>query len=197
MNTTNSGNQNEWAKLFPFARPSSKPIVIIMMGLSGSGKTSVSQFLANHFKAVWVSSDIERQKLFKGHKDIYSQAANRQVFAHMGALAKQLIKAGYPVILDSCALKKSERDQFRQIAKDTGCCCRLIHCRASPNVLKHRINHRLMTENNASEATLDLVNSQQYWLESPEVSEQQQLITLDTTQKDWSDFLIKSFHDLY
>ena len=182
MNTIDIEN---WLQQQPYDCRPSYPCLFILMGLSGSGKTTASRFLAKRYNAAWISSDIERQQQYAGRTDMYSPAVTRELFGYMASLASPLLRANYPVIIDSCALKLEERDWFRRTADNNHCPVILIYCQACEETLKARINLRLQTENNSSQAQPELVDSQKNWIELPSTKESLSLININTGQGEW------------
>ena len=162
------------------------------MGLSGSGKSSVSRYLVETFNAAWISSDTERQRKYAKRDDKYSPAVTQELFEYMSVLADQLLHAKYPVIIDSCAFKLKERKQFRHAAQRNNCPVVLLYCHAPKDILMQRIQNRLQAENDDSEASPELVELQMQWLEPPCDSEKPVLINIDTHHKDWKNTLRKA-----
>ena len=177
----------------------STPFVIIMCGLSGSGKSTVSRFLAQHYQAAWIRSDIERKWLFgltarqssqSLHEDIYSREATQQTFQRMLSLTQQLLNKHYPVIVDSCALKACERDLFRGTGQQYNIPAITLFCEASRDTLIKRIHARQKKNSDPSEASPDLIHQQQSWLEMPSAIETKALIKLDTESRHWRKTLL-------
>ena len=182
----------QWLQQLTYECSPSTPALFILMGLSGSGKSSVSRYLIEQLNAAWINSDTERLKRYAERDDKYSPAATVQLFQYMAALADQLLKAGYPVIIDSCALKLKERELFRQSAKKNHCPDILLYCHAPEDILKQRIQNRLLAKNDPSQAQPELVELQKRWLEPPSTSETHNLININTHRNDWQSALKKA-----
>ena len=180
-----------WLQQSPYNCQPSSPCLFILMGLSGSGKSSVGRFLADQFNAALFCSDTERQRRYAGLEDQYSSVVTRQLFTVMASMTKQLLYEDYPVVIDSCALRKAERDLFRQAAQGSKCPVILLLCQAPDKTLKLRIEHRLQTGRDPSKAWPELVDLQKQWVEPPFPEEKQSLITIDTSQSDWKNTLKK------
>lgn len=181
----NEINTEQWLQQLSYDCAPSSPVLFILMGLSGAGKSSVSRYLAETFNAAWISSDTERLRQYAGREDKYSQSATQELFEYMAELANQLLKARYAVTIDSCALKWKERELFRQAARKNNCPVYLLYCCAPKDVLKQRIKHRLLADSDHSEAKPELVELQMQWLELPSDSEEPALIEIDTHQESW------------
>jgi predicted kinase len=88
-------------------RTSKKPLIVALIGLVGSGKTSVAQELAQHIGATIISNDVIRIELRK-QKERYE---NAQVIAENVAL--RIIELGGNAILDSDFIDQQKRVDFR------------------------------------------------------------------------------------
>lgn len=147
-----------------------RPWLVITHGLSGSGKTTASQILLEHSNAIRVRSDIERKRLYglspqersqSGlDNGIYSADAHLQTYQHLEQLAKEILQAGYPVIVDAAFLKESERMAFRTLAYALRVPFLILHLQADEAALRQRIADRQMTGKDASEATLQVLERQ-------------------------------------
>ena len=183
----------------------STPLLIIMCGLSGSGKSTASRFLAVKYQAAWIRSDIERKRLFGLspdqsseylEADIYTPQATQATFQTMYRLAEQLLIAGYPVIIDSCALKISERVLFRQLTQQRHILSLTVYCQASTDILIQRIQQRQNMETDPSEATEHVVLKQACWLETPSTNETSALIEFNSEDVHWQKTLSNAVKSL-
>lgn len=147
--------------------------LLITYGPSGCGKTLVSQKILTDSSASWtlrLRSDVERKRLFALAHDqrsgaglntgIYSAVANHLTYAHMRTLAAMLLDAGCSVIVDACFLKRVDRDSFRRLAREIGVPFEIIAPMATPTQLRERVQARQALGNDASEATLDVLEQQ-------------------------------------
>ena len=195
----------EWLLTAEVSCQPSSPFLVILCGLSGSGKSTVSQFLAETWQAAWIRSDIERKRLFglkpdqssnSLKKNIYSPEVTKATFNSIGVLAEQLLTLDYPVIIDSCALKCSERALFRTISQQKQVMSLTVYCFVSPETLIERVSIRQHTGTDPSEASVSLISKQQSWLEKPSKNETLALINLDTEDTLWQKNLIEAINSL-
>ena len=144
------------------------PRLAITCGLPGSGKTFVSQSLAETVGAVRVRSDVERKRLFgvaslESSRDrvpggIYGAAATELTYARLLAVARTVLGAGWPALVDAAFLRRAERDRFRALAATGAAPFAILHCRADMAVLRERIAARRERGDDASEADLDVLD---------------------------------------
>ncbi|TAN65309.1 MAG: aminoglycoside phosphotransferase [Methylobacter sp.] len=161
--------------------------LIITHGYSGSGKSTLASQLAEKIGAFQIRSDIERKRLFgyqasaqtgSGINDgLYSQQASQKTYQHLKELAKTVLDAGFPAIIDATFLKSGQRDLFRQLANDCGAPFHIITFQASEQELCRRIQQR---QNDASEATITVLHQQQRSAQPLSEQEQADVITIDT-----------------
>lgn len=162
-------------------------VLIITHGYSGSGKSTIAAQLAEKIGAFQIRSDIERKRLFdyralvqtgSGIDDgLYTQEASLKTYQHLKELAKTVLEAGFPVIVDAAFLKTGQRDPFRQLAASCGVPFHIIVFEASDRELCRRIKQR---QNDASEATVAVLHHQQQSAQPLSEQEQSAAITINT-----------------
>lgn len=137
-----------------------RPALIITHGLPGSGKTTFAQMALERLGAVRIRSDVERKRLFglgalessRAGTDIYSKEAAGQTYARLEELARAVLAAGFPVIVDAAFLRRGERDRFRAIVQDMKAPFAIASLHAPDSALRARIAHRRAHAQDASEA---------------------------------------------
>ena len=94
------------------------PLLIIMHGVSGSGKSWLSEQILNRYQTIRIRSDVERKRLHKlsqqqSHSGLdsgmYTKTFNDMTYQHLLQLAVEILKAGYTVIVDATFLKQQQR----------------------------------------------------------------------------------------
>ncbi|HEX9757077.1 MAG TPA: AAA family ATPase [Nitrospiria bacterium] len=161
----------------------------ITHGFSGSGKTTLTQFLLEKTGALRIRTDVERKRL-KGlspsartrspiGKNLYSSHVTRQVYLKMRGLAKMILGAGFPVIVDGTFLKKLQRKILQPIARDINIPFVILNFKAPESTLRSRINRRKKKASDASEANLDVLKHQIFSQEPLEKKEQFYTIDFD------------------
>ncbi|GAA4001406.1 AAA family ATPase [Comamonas faecalis] len=168
-----------------------RPCLLLMHGLSGSGKSSVAAALLAALGAVRLRSDVERKRLHglqalddsAAHGlDIYTAQDSERTFDRLLQLSRALLQAGYPVIVDAAFLRRGERQRFLALARELGQPHAIVHCRADLNVLRARVAQRRAQGRDASEADLQVLEQQLRRAEPLTPDERALAITVDTAQ---------------
>lgn len=170
------------------------PALFIMHGLSGSGKTTMSQWIIERHPIIRIRSDIERKRLYGvGESDrvtgamnerLYSPHASRRTYTHLLSLATTIINAGFPVVVDATFLRANERNQFRNLAQKLGVPFRIIDCQTSEEELEARIASREVENQDASDAGVSVLKKQLRSETDLNDEQSDELITVDTTNEE-------------
>ncbi len=161
-----------------FTRPG-QPRLLLMHGLSGSGKSFVSQRLLEMLDAVRVRSDRERKRLFEDsdlpddvlNAGLYSPQATAATYERLRKLARTIIESGYTAIVDATFLHAEQRTPFARLAEELGCPYTIVHTRADEAVLRERVNARATEASNISDATESVLDYQMKHVEEPTARE--------------------------
>ncbi|MFO1467403.1 MAG: AAA family ATPase [Steroidobacteraceae bacterium] len=161
--------------------------LILMHGVSGSGKSWLSQRLVPALPAVRVRSDLERKRLaglnatFRGDDaSLYQEDMNRKTQARLLECAGHALAGGFDVIVDATFLRAQDREPFARLARDQGARYVILSCRASPQVLLDRIRRRQGAGTDPSDADERVLRQQlgRDWSLGP--AEQAWAISIDT-----------------
>ena len=168
-----------------------RPVLVLMMGLSGSGKTWLSTRLVPALPALRLRSDLERKRIFGLDETadsesgigagIYDDQANRKVYARLLATAEQLLCAGINVILDAAFLDMENRHLARQLAKSRNLRCVMINTVADEQTLLLRLKRR-EGSGDTSEANVEVLQHQIATCDPLETDELAITITVDTAK---------------
>ncbi len=156
-----------------------KPMLILMHGLSGSGKSWLSQGLVERMEAFRIRSDRERKRLFEGqtikshelNAGLYSSQATEATYDHLRQLAQTIIGAGYVALVDATFLKRAQRDPFYALAEQLGVPCKVIYAHAPEAVMQERIARRAHETGNISDANQTVLSYQLEHVEHPSADE--------------------------
>ena len=149
---------------------SKRPRLILMSGLSGSGKTWLAQRIAPELGAIHVRSDVERKRAaaLAEHATsesatgagLYTQENTAQVYEHLARCANDILSGGYSAIVDATFLKRAQRRRFQQLAQQLDVPLQVIQCDAPENILRERVMSRQSAGKDASEADLAVLDWQ-------------------------------------
>ena len=138
---------------------SGQPRLLMTHGPSGSGKSWLARALLEVAGAVRVRSDVERKRLFglsaleaTQPAQAYSAQATRRTYARLRRLARGVLAAGYPVIVDAAFLEPARRDPLIALARSMGVPWTLLNCHADAALLRQRLLARRRRGDDASEA---------------------------------------------
>jgi len=144
--------------------------VVLMHGLAGSGKTTVSQVLLERVGAVRVRSDVERKRLHglapaarthaAPYAGIYAPEATQATYDTLGRIARDIVAAGRVAIVDAASLGRAERDRFRSLAAALGVPFVIASCYAAESTLRARVARREAAMSDASEAGVAVLENQ-------------------------------------
>jgi uncharacterized protein len=190
---TGAGYAETWTYLdWALARVDAQPplLLVAMSGLSGSGKTWLARRLGATLPALHLRSDVERKRLSglgaleASHSTpgggIYTQEFNARTYDHLRACAGAALAGGFGIVVDAANLRRHERQSFRELAARHGARFALVHCTAAPATLRNRVASRQSGGDDASEATLELLERQPAYWEPIGPEETAGLFALDT-----------------
>jgi aminoglycoside phosphotransferase family enzyme/predicted kinase len=151
------------------------PTLAITHGLSGSGKSHVARALLladPHANTLRLRSDVERKRLhgLAAHEKsgspidggIYTAQAHAATYRRLEELAQLALHEGWSVIVDAAFLRREEREAFRRLAANNDVPFAILACEAPVDELRRRLDAR---HNDASEATLAVLEKQLTWIE--------------------------------
>lgn len=159
---------------------SRRAALIITHGLPGSGKTTFSQLALEQMGAIRIRSDVERKRLYgvsalessrSSVGDIYGQDATERTYARLHELARELLMAGYTVIVDAAFLKREERERFHALAKQLSVPFAIASLQAKDATLRERLRQRHNDASEANVAVLEKLRKSQQPLSTGELSQ--------------------------
>lgn len=174
---------NYYYQAWSYTRPK-QGRMIMLSGLSGSGKSTVGKQIAISMGGIQLRSDAIRKHLAgvplltKGDSSLYTPEMTAQTYSQVLSLAEKLATQGFTVILDAKYDRQSLRGTVIDLAKNMGIQLDIIHCTAPEQVLIDRLTQRT---GDIADATVDLLASQQAAWEDFSPMEQQYVNRIDTT----------------
>ena len=147
-----------------------RPSVVLMHGLAGSGKTTVSQLLIEQCGGIRVRSDVERKRLHglvpraRTHSvpygGIYAPDTTRRTYQRLKNMVIDIIESGHTALVDAAFLWRAPREGFYELARDLGVPHIILSCNASRDELRRRVADREASMNDASEAGVAVLENQ-------------------------------------
>ena len=148
------------ARAFP-----GKPLLILMHGYSGSGKSRLAARLAPRLQAPWVRSDIERKRLHgidpataapaPVGTGLYDERSSMRTYRRLAEVSGLAADAGIDLIVDAAFLEAGRREEFVRLALDHGARPVVLSCEAPPDVLRRRVSARADDPSDAGLAVLE------------------------------------------
>jgi len=147
------------------------PLVVMMCGVTGSGKTTFSQELEKEGfvrlsidEEIWATHgrygiDYPTEKIEEFQKDAERKLRDRLI---------QLIYAKQHVVIDFSFWNRERRDEYKQLIENAGGKCKLIYLKVHPDDLSERIklrNNRI--DANAFPVTEEMLTSYINGFETP------------------------------
>ena len=164
--------------------------IVIMHGLSGSGKSYQAQLLSQEIGAICVRSDVERKRLFglaanaksqsSQNKGIYTADASERTFQRLADIAQQVVDAGFPCIVDATFLHQSRREQFLKLAQRCEVPYLIFDCQPPQSLIEQRLEKRQKQGNDPSEADEQVMRQQLKNQQALTAEETQYTFTVDT-----------------
>ncbi len=163
--------------------------ILVMVGVSGSGKSTVAKQIAAQTQGIQIRSDAVRKHLAglellqRGDQTgefgegIYTPEMTAKTYNRLLELGLLLASQGLTVILDA----KYDQHHFREAvlthAQQAEIPIKLIHCQASPETLRTRLNQR---QGDIADATAKILATQLATFEPLAPAEIPQAVTIHT-----------------
>lgn len=152
-----------------------RPCLVLMHGLSGSGKSTVARALATTLPGIRARSDVERKRLLgrgaiaspeANRKNLYSKEATALTMQRLRVCAELALKSGWSFIADATFLRYADREGFHELARQNDAICAIVHCETDEASLRERLCARAESRQDASDATIQVLELQMRTAES-------------------------------
>ena len=162
------------------------------MGIIGSGKSTVAEFVSKNFNANILSADIARKCMLNISRDkkkleeygegVYSKESREQVYGELFKAARKELKNQKNIIIDASFQKQKQRDKSRQIADETNSKFIIIYCHA-PN---HKIREWLIKrarKNSVSDGRIEILED--FRKNFDELKKNEDVLEIDTSNENF------------
>ena len=147
------------------------PLLIAIVGPSGTGKSTLAGAFAARTGFTWLRSDVLRKQraglaALEHPADaeraarLYAPERSVEVYATLAAEAEALARAGRGGILDATFQRRTDRDRLRAAAARGGAPLLWIECRAAPATVRSRLHTRAACGTDPSDATWTVAQAQ-------------------------------------
>ncbi len=128
--------------------------LVVMVGLPGSGKSTVALERACRHGGVRIRSDVERKRLHAASPELelYGDALGALTYKTLLDHARAVVAAGYTAYLDATYLRAGYREGPRALAEELGVPLRFLHCDAPLQELRRRVRERAAAGHDVSDA---------------------------------------------
>lgn len=145
-----------------------RPFLVVMTGLSGTGKSTVAEALSRSSDALLVSSDVVRKQLAEISgpasgaygEGIYAPEWTRQTYEELLRIGGETVASGRPVILDASFLDHAWRVRATTLGQNLGVPVFVVETVADPEIAEWRILARAERGGSASDASVDIYRHQ-------------------------------------
>ncbi|MGH7366320.1 MAG: AAA family ATPase, partial [Candidatus Rokuibacteriota bacterium] len=172
-----------------FVEPSRRPRLVVTTGVMGTGKSTAARLAAARLGAIVVRTDAVRKRLGgvplrervapAFGEGLYAPEMGRRTYVEAARLAGELLRAGWPVIVDGSFSHAAERAEARAVAERHGLPFTVLWCDAPDQVLVERLRGRSGDRHEVSDGREELLAEHRARYESP--AGEPGVIRLDTT----------------
>lgn len=167
-----------------------QPVLILMHGLSGSGKSWLSEHLIAPLAGVRIRSDVERKRIAGANlnnaagdfgQGIYSPDMTRRTYARLLECAESSLKGGINTLVDAAFLTRSVRHVFQELAAREGSPFIILACRADHATMVRRLAERGQRRMDPSDADAAILAQQPQVADPLDDEERASTLLVDTT----------------
>jgi uncharacterized protein len=151
-----------------FAWDSMKPFVVMISGLTASGKSTLARELGERLGIPVINSDVIRKAMAGSpgrqvvplNQGIYSSKMTEKTYARMARDGEKQILQGKGVILDATFGQRAFRERIVRLAEKHRVPLVMIHCVASDEMTKRRLDQREAEGKGVSDGRWEIYSEQ-------------------------------------
>ncbi|WP_319379684.1 AAA family ATPase [Thiomicrorhabdus sp.] len=150
-----------------YSREDAQPKLILLQGVSGSGKSYLAAHLLDWFDAIILSSDRTRKRLYGIHattriqeadkQALYSEEMSRRTYETLLSNASTLLKQRQNVIVDATFLKREHRQVFYALQNEIDCKPFTLSIQVSQTLAEQSIRYRQQLNQDPSDADAEVM----------------------------------------
>jgi len=122
------------------------PVLLIINGVPGSGKTTLSEGVLKRIYAAYIDKDSINNGFTEERESEFYQFVKRGTYKAIDNLARINLELGNNVIIDATFAREVTQEgwmrRYEEMAEETGAVFRLIRCVAPEEVIKDRLEKR-------------------------------------------------------
>lgn len=182
------------------------PKLILLQGVSGSGKSYFASHLVEYLNGVIISSDRTRKHLFgilplerpknQQKLELYSGEMSQKTYQALLKNAKTCLQNGFDAIVDATFLRYEHRAEFFQMAQDLNLVCKVIFLDIDEQAASASITKRSFNDQDPSDADAKVMQAQLLRLEKPRPDEPSLTLNASDIRQEFPEKLIKKFLNL-
>jgi len=162
----------------PLPEAEAQPVIIVVSGLPGTGKSYFCRRLAECLPFLILESDALRKQLFPA--PTYSADESAYLFRTIYYLIEDLLKKGTPVILDATNLEERHREHIYNIAERLNARLIMVDVQAPPELVEKRLRKRAERKNVKDNSDADWAVYQKMKMTAEKISRNH--FTVDTSR---------------
>lgn len=174
-----------------YATDEHRPALAVMVGLTGTGKSTLAHALGDVLSARIVNADETRKRLaglsaFE-HREaepdagLYAPEMNTRVYSAMLETARGHLDRGRNVILDATFRRRLDRAAAASLATASGAGLVFVECTTAPGLIRERLHARSLSGDPWSDGRWEIYLAQQQSSEPLTPPERQQAVSVDTS----------------